>query len=109
VDPRSLSSSPAPGSPHHDTRPPTSMGVGQTTVPAPAAPAAAAVKGSAWRVAAEWALALKGKVEIETAGKRTLLEDPDQIPAGKFDILAIEFSRYSEHDGKKMNEADLTL
>lgn len=98
-----LSSPPSPVTP-----PPAS--VAQTTEPAPAAsPAAAVIKGSAWRVAAEWALTLKGKVEIETAGKRTLLEHPDQIPAGKFEILAIEFSRYWEHDGKKMNETDLTL
>ncbi len=65
-------------------------------------------KGSPWRMAAEWALSLKAKLQIEKDGQRGI-EKVEQLPAGKFDILSIEFSRYSPHDGKKINEVDLAL
>lgn len=65
-------------------------------------------KGSPWRMAAEWALSLKAKLQIEKDGQRGI-EKVEQLPAGKFDILSIEFSRYYPHDGKKINEVDLAL
>lgn len=70
---------------------------------------AVVLKGSAWRNAAEWVLSLRGELEVEDNGRRQTVKDLDALPAGKFNIIRISFSRYEKHDGLKMNEVDLTL
>lgn len=84
---------------------------------APAAPtekkatssSAVAIIGSPWRAVAEWALPLRAKLEIVKDGRKSTIQKLEQLPVGKFDILAISFSRFSPHDGKKINELDLSL
>jgi Leucine Rich repeat len=70
---------------------------------------AVAITGSPWRAVAEWVLPLRGRLEIAKDGGRRGIESLDQLPAGKFEILGITFSRYYPHDGKKINEVDLAL
>lgn len=94
ASPADVAESPAPKSDSQSKRPTSNSAV--------------ALKGSPWRTAAEWALSLKARLQIEKDGRRGI-EKAELLPVGKFDILSIEFSRYYPHDGKKMNEVDLAL
>ena len=78
-----------------------------TTARKPTSDSAVALKGSPWKEAAEWVLSLKGSLSIEKDGKVRGVSIMDDLPAGKFDILAIQFSQYATHDGMKMTDADL--
>ncbi|HYF33651.1 MAG TPA: hypothetical protein VD994_00060 [Prosthecobacter sp.] len=88
------------------TEPPPDASSAPKTTPT-VSPSAVAQKGSPWRTAAEWAISLKAEVQIEEDSRRRNCREAKQLPAGKFAIIGIRFVGGEEHDGMKMNEADL--
>ncbi|MDP1591833.1 MAG: hypothetical protein Q8M07_29005, partial [Prosthecobacter sp.] len=89
------------------TAPASNQPTASTAARKPASDSDVSLKGSSWKVAAEWVLSLKGSMSIEKDGKVRGVSIIDDLPAGKFDILTIQFSQYAAHDGMKMTDADL--
>jgi serine/threonine protein kinase len=50
------------------------------------------LKGSSWRKAAEWALGLGGRIDIQRSALRTGgITRIDDLPSGKFDLIKVDF------------------